>query len=181
MSTWPGARSVERVGARPSSGEPVTAFDDRFDELWRVAYQVAFRVLGEREEAADVAQEAVARVALRWDRVEGHAAALTARISAGRAIDAWRRRRLAGHGHASPPGGVEVPAGESAVDDRAELVAALRRLPVRQRDAVVLRYLADLSELDTAQALGCSPGTVKQHTSRGLRSLRSVLTATTGE
>jgi len=158
----------------------VTAFEDRFDELWAAAYRVAFRMLGDREDAADVAQEAVARVALRWERVEDHPAALAAKIAAGRAIDLWRRRQRARRAGRGGPSTLDSP-GEAVVDDRAELVVALRRLPPRQRDAVVLRYLADLSESDTARALGCSPGTVKQHTSRGLGSLRSALATTTPE
>ena len=53
--------------------------------------------------------------------------------------------------------------------------ARLATLPKRQREVVVLRYLADLSEAQTAAALGCAPGTVKTHAARGLEALRAVL------
>ena len=62
--------------------------------------------------------------------------------------------------------------------DRMELVAHLARLPRRQREVVVLRYLADLPEATVAAALGCSTGTVKQHASRGLCALRIGLAPT---
>jgi DNA-directed RNA polymerase specialized sigma24 family protein len=55
------------------------------------------------------------------------------------------------------------------------LVEALRRLPSRQREVVVLRYLGDLSQAETAAALKVSEGAVKQHASRGLAALRLVL------
>ena len=66
-----------------------------------------------------------------------------------------------------------VDAGDTAL--RMDLVELLRGLPRRQREVVVLRYLADRSEQETADALGCSTGTVKQHAHRGLASLRSSL------
>jgi RNA polymerase sigma factor (sigma-70 family) len=58
---------------------------------------------------------------------------------------------------------------------RQALVAALRRLPTRQREAVVLRYLADLSERDVGLALGIGQGTVKTHLHRGLAALRVLM------
>jgi RNA polymerase sigma factor (sigma-70 family) len=59
------------------------------------------------------------------------------------------------------------------VDD--ELLAAVRRLPARQRSVIVLRYWLDWSELDIADVLGCRPGTVKSLASRALDTLRSGL------
>jgi RNA polymerase sigma factor (sigma-70 family) len=60
------------------------------------------------------------------------------------------------------------------VDDRDQLLRLLRQLPPRQRTAIVLRYWEELSEAQVAQAMGCSAGTVKSVTSRGLRRLREV-------
>ena len=56
-----------------------------------------------------------------------------------------------------------------------ELQAALLRLPKRQREAVVLRYFADLTDAAAAELLGCAPGTVKTHASRGVNALRATL------
>ena len=61
------------------------------------------------------------------------------------------------------------------VDGTTDIVAALRGLPPRQRAAVVLRYFEDLTEVQTAAVLGCSVGTVKSQTARGLAKLRVVL------
>jgi RNA polymerase sigma factor (sigma-70 family) len=63
----------------------------------------------------------------------------------------------------------------AAVDTRDRLYHALGALPARQRAAVVLRYYEDLSEIDTAAAMGCSVGTVKSQTAKGLAHLRAVL------
>ena len=60
---------------------------------------------------------------------------------------------------------------------RLELARLLDGLPRRQREVLVLRYLADRSEADTARALGTSVGTVKRHAHRGLASLRTSLEA----
>ena len=61
---------------------------------------------------------------------------------------------------------------ESQILARQHLLPALRRLPPRQRAVIVLRYFADLTEADTAQAMGCSIGTVKTQAHRALRRLR---------
>ncbi len=69
-----------------------------------------------------------------------------------------------------------VAAGEGdRVGERVDLVRALRGLPAWQRDAVVLRYLADLDEATAAARMGCSVGAVKQHAHRGLAALRAGL------
>ena len=62
-------------------------------------------------------------------------------------------------------------------EDRHELLVALRRVPPRQRAAVVLRHWEGLSEAETAEALGCSVGTVKSQTARGLARLRDIYLA----
>jgi RNA polymerase sigma factor (sigma-70 family) len=62
----------------------------------------------------------------------------------------------------------------TAVDLRDAVVRVLVRLPPRQRAVVVLRYFEQLSEAETAQALGCSVGTVKSATARGLAQLREL-------
>ena len=155
------------------STDTLRGFDDRFDELWTVGYQVAYKILGDREEASDVAQDALMRTAIRWGRVNAYAPAFTAHVAGQRAIDI--RRRQARRAALNP----SRPAEPSPVEERDELVRALRRLPQRQRQVVVLRFLGDISEADTAGALGCSPGSVKTHSTRGLAALRASLTALT--
>ena len=65
--------------------------------------------------------------------------------------------------------------GAMALLERSEVIAALRALPERQREALVLRYYADLSEADIAAAMRISRGAVKSHTSRGIAALRAAL------
>ncbi|QRN79303.1 MAG: sigma-70 family RNA polymerase sigma factor, partial [Nocardiopsis sp. BM-2018] len=62
--------------------------------------------------------------------------------------------------------------------EREAVITGLRKLPTRQREAIVLRYYGDLSEAQIADAMGISRGAVKSHTSRGISALRSVLEQT---
>jgi RNA polymerase sigma factor (sigma-70 family) len=150
-------------------------FEDAFDELYRMAYRVAFRVVGDRGDAEDVAQEAIVRAALHWRRVSGYETAWVSRVSGNLAIDRLRSRqrrvrREARVVAATVGGGADEP---QIADSRVQ--AALMTLPRRQREVVVLRYAADQSEDVVAQMLGCSVGTVKTHASRGLSALRTAM------
>jgi RNA polymerase sigma-70 factor (sigma-E family) len=146
------------------------SFERSFDGLYRLAYRVAFRILGDRPEAEDVAQETLARAVLRWSKLEARPEGWVSRVASNLAVDHYRRRARGRRALSGPIGVVDDRMGE-----RADLVAALRSLPRRQREVVVLRYLADFSEADVAAALGCSAGTVKTHASRGLAALRQRL------
>jgi RNA polymerase sigma-70 factor (sigma-E family) len=146
-------------------------FEAAFEDLYRLAYRVAFRIVGTREDAEDVAQESLARAAVRWTRLQDKPEGWVSRVASNLAIDRYRRRRREPAQLSGPIGVVDVRLGE-----RGDLVAALRRLARRQREVVVLRYLADLSEAQVAIALGCSVGTVKSQASRGLVSLRRHMT-----
>jgi RNA polymerase sigma factor (sigma-70 family) len=118
-----------------------------------------------------VAQEALARAFARWAKVEQWAPAWVSKVAANLALDVVRRR--ARHRSDRPvPDEVDPAPG---VVERQALVAALRALPRRQREAVVLRYLADLPEAEVAQLLGCTTGSVKRHTHRGVAGLRATL------
>lgn len=145
------------------------AFVDRFEDLHRVAYRAAFAVLGHRADAEDCAQEALARALVRWRKVADYAPAWVARVSTNLAIDRVRRDR-----RSSSPG-PDRAAADPVSDRRRDLVVALEALPRRQREAVVLRYVVDLPEAETASAMGCSIGTIKSATSRGLDRLRATL------
>lgn len=150
-----------------------TDFDEAFEPLAAVAYRVAYRILGSRGDAEDVTQEALTRAFVRWRRVRDHAEPWVAKVAANLAIDIVRRDRrrptVADDGRADATPARSGP----APDDRIELVRTLRGLPARQRDVVVLRYLADLTEAATAAELGTSVGSVKQHAHRGLAALRA--------
>jgi len=151
-----------------------TGYDERFDELAGIAYRVAYRMLGSREDARDVAQETMARAFAHWRRASHHPEAWVARVATNASIDHLRRSR--GRSLDGPPAcELASPDQGALAEQRLELVRALADLPRRQRQVVVLRYLADLSEARVAEDLGCSAGTVKQHASRGLAALRATL------
>lgn len=89
------------------------------------------------------------------------------------AVDNWRFRSRRPEVFVE----VEPPAHDDGTEARAvrnDLIEALRRLPARQRAVIVLRYLDDLSEAETAEVLGCSVGNVKSTCSRGLSRLREL-------
>jgi RNA polymerase sigma-70 factor (sigma-E family) len=163
LSTVPG---VERA---VTDGE--ATFDAQFGPLAAVAYRVAFRILGSRVEAEDVAQETLARAYVRWGSIQAHAEPWVARVAANQALKMWRRRKL----HLSREVSDSRPDADALVITRMGLAHALQSLPRRQREVVVLRYVADLSEQDVAEYLGCATGTVKQHGHRGLSKLRVLL------
>lgn len=145
-------------------------FDARLDELARIAHRVAFRLLGDREDARDVAQESLARAYARWHRVGPHAEPWVARVATNLALDLLRSRRRPRFA----PQADTTPA-DAASALRADLQDLLLRLPRRQRDVLALRYLADLTEAQVADLLGCTVGTVKQHAHRGLATLRDLV------
>jgi RNA polymerase sigma factor (sigma-70 family) len=146
------------------------AFERCFDRLFTRAFHVALKVLGDKGEAEDVAAEAMARALRSWRRVGSLDApeAWVVRVTTNLAIDALRRRkrRQGGSAPATP-----TPLDDVA-DTRVDLHALLRSLPQRQREVVALRYLADMSEAETAAVLGIALGTVKRHANRGITRMR---------
>jgi RNA polymerase sigma factor (sigma-70 family) len=143
----------------------VEGFEVAAPGLFAVAYRVAFRLTGSDPDASDMAQESLARAFERWAQVESYAEAWVARTATNLALDRYRQLRR------RPLPSLSMRSSE--VDrNRVDLIKALRALPRRQRDAVVLRYLADLDEASVAERMGCSVGAVKQHAHRGLQALR---------
>jgi RNA polymerase sigma-70 factor (sigma-E family) len=138
--------------------------------------RTAFFLTGDRHLAEDLVQTALAQVYVHWDSIRDHeqVEAYARRVLVN-ANAAWWRRRSA----TELPVDVlpDLPARDdpAAYAEREPLVAALRTLPARQRAALVLRFFEDRSEADTAAILGCSTGSVKRHTSRGLDKLRVAL------
>jgi RNA polymerase sigma factor (sigma-70 family) len=138
-----------------------------FERLYPRALRVAYRVVGDVCGAEDVAAEALARAYAHWERIEllPWIDGWVLRVTANLALDVARRRRPL----LDLPRVVES---EDAIATRLAMVAALHRLPRRQREAVALHYLAGLSDDEVAGALGIATGTVKSHVHRGLVALR---------
>jgi RNA polymerase sigma-70 factor (sigma-E family) len=138
--------------------------------------RAAIFLAGSREAGEDLLQAALERVLRRWRDVRQNPDSYTRQTLVHLAADGWRRRAVwrgkAGILRASGP--VYQADGTAAVDSRDEVIGLLRQLPVRQRTAIVLRYLEDLTETEAAELMGCSVGTVKSATSRGLDRLREL-------
>ena len=147
-------------------------FEEAFEDLYTRAYGVAYQLLGRRSEAEDVAQETLARAFVRWRKIRSYAEAWVVRVSGNLAIDTWRRLRRVDTDAATERRGAIAPGPNEL---RIDLHRALDTLSRRQREVIVLRFLADLPEADVAKALGCSVGSVKQHASRGLATLRTTM------
>ena len=150
---------------------------------WSALVSTAYLITTDRGIAEDCVQEAMTRVHRRWRhlRHDGNQAGY-AHQSVVNAALSWRRRRrirevpLTTGGAEQTPAEVESPQLSKALNGVDEdLLAALRSLPPRMRAAVTLRYLEDRSEAETARLLGCSVGTVKSSTSRGVSQLRRAL------
>lgn len=187
MSIWPGGCGAAvlagtatfggvwgiSVGVRPS---PTFAeFAAVHQKAW---LRSAYLLTGDRVTAQDLAQETAVRVLAGWRKVvrADDPVAYSRRIMLHLYLGGHRRRW---HGEVATAELPEVagPDAYRQLDDRDVVRRALQELPARQRAAVVLRRVEDLSETETAQVLGCSVGTVKSLTSRGTATLRRVLSA----
>ncbi|WP_137295115.1 SigE family RNA polymerase sigma factor [Nocardioides dongxiaopingii] len=153
--------------------------DEDFTELvhaaWPSLYRTAYLLLGDRAEAEDLVQSALAKTYASWGRVRSlEAAPAYARTTLVNTATSWFRRRSWRNERPTEtlpdPGAVG-----SDPSDRPALLAALAQLPPRQRAVVVLRYYDDLSVAETASALAISEGTVKSQTSDALTKLRALL------
>lgn len=138
--------------------------------------RLSFALCGDRGKAEDAVQEALTRVYLRWSRLSDPLPyARRSVVNATR--DLWRHRnRQERRERAAAGEPAELPAFiDEVVADRDRLIRALQRLPYGQRAVIVLRYWHQLSEQETADALGNSIGTVKSQASRALDRLRKDL------
>ena len=137
----------------------------------RALLQAAWLLTGDWHLAEDLVQTALAKAYLKWRRVDDPDAYVR-RVLTTTYVTWWRRRW-----RGEQPAETVPDAGRfddhSGIDVRGQLYAVLRELPRRQRAVVVLRYFEDLTEAETAAALGCSVGTVKSQASRALASMRS--------
>ena len=151
--------------------EPVRDFEASFEVLRRLAYRVAYRLLGERSVAEDISAETLARAYSRWPSVADHAEPWVVKVATNLTLDVGRHRAK----EAGRKVHIEQVAPDPQIDMRLDLQRALAALPRRQREVVALRFLGDFSEQATADALGIDVGTVKSHASRGLSRLRIIV------
>lgn len=167
--------------ARTARGEDAS-FAVVFNEHHRRAVRLAYLLTGDHHQAEDVVADAMAKVYVQWrrGRVEDVGPYLR-RAVANQANSRLRRRYLERREAARRSGDDRgVKRVDDAAADRDAVWQAIQQLPDRQRQVVVLRYYEDLSEVDTADVLGISTGTVKSSLSRGLARLEELLAATSG-
>lgn len=154
----------EQAAAAPSGFDAFVR--ERYAELRRLA----FLLTGEWTSADDAVQTALIRCERRWGLIGEPQQYAYVRKAVLNATRTWRlRRRL--HQPLSDLDGVASVEADS--DSRLTVLAALSRLPLAQRQVLVLRYYSGMSEAEIAEALGVSAGTVKSRASRGLAALRA--------
>ncbi|MBA2956011.1 SigE family RNA polymerase sigma factor [Nocardioides sp. MAH-18] len=137
----------------------------------------AYLLCGDWDRASDHVQEGLIRTYVAWPRLvrNGGELAYARKAVVSAFLDASRKRSSTERPAAEHPDQASGEDVAASVVDRAALMAALARLPGRQRACVVLRYFEELDVRETAHVLRCSEGTVKSQTSRALASLRSML------
>jgi RNA polymerase sigma-70 factor (sigma-E family) len=140
--------------------------------------KTAHLLCGDWHQAEDLVQSAFVKLYVAWGRVRrvDDIGAYLRQTLVNLYIDETRRRRHRDTVMAEPPTVSQLDPAEPA--DRMELIAAMRGVPRRQRACLVLRFYEDLSVAQTAALLGCSEGTVKSQTARGLDALHNVLATT---
>jgi RNA polymerase sigma-70 factor (sigma-E family) len=154
------------------------SFEEFVDRRSTALLRTAYLLTADRGHAEDMLQTALLRTARRWSRArtapEAYVRQVLVNLSRDRIRDLFRRPREAPL--PADPDVVRDPhPGIERVAEQHTLAQALAQLPVRQRQAIVLRYFEDLSVEQTAKLLGCSTGAVKSYTSRALSRLRDLL------
>ncbi|MEU4042973.1 SigE family RNA polymerase sigma factor [Streptomyces antibioticus] len=148
---------------------------------WPRLMRTAFLLTGEQHAAEDLAQTTLEQVYVAWNRVAAadEPEAYVRRVMINTHSRRYRKKLrefLAPRGE--DPGLTHEIADTgdriAQADDRHTLLKALAELPPRQREAVVLRYWEDLTESQTAQAMGCSIGAVKSNAAKGIAKLRAI-------
>jgi RNA polymerase sigma-70 factor (sigma-E family) len=145
---------------------------------YRSLVRIATMLLRDNGAAEEVTQDAFVAMHNAWPRLRDSekAVAYLRQTVVNRSRSEIRHRVVAGK--YIPPAPVHAPGAEEtafAMFERSDVVTALRGLPVRQREVLVLRYYADLSEAEIAQSMRISRGAVKSHAARGIAALRLVL------
>jgi RNA polymerase sigma-70 factor (sigma-E family) len=151
-------------------------------ELYAVHYsalvRLAVMLVRDTPTAEEVVQDAFIAMHDAWGRLRDTERALAYMRQAvvNRSRSVLRHRMVVERNQQKPP--PDMPSAEHgalSLLERSAVIAALRELPARQREAIVLRYYADLSEAEIAAAMKISRGAVKSHTSRGMAALRAAL------
>jgi RNA polymerase sigma-70 factor (sigma-E family) len=151
----------------------VDDFDEYVTAAWPRLLRSAWLLTADWHKAEDLVQTVLARVYSRWHRLRDHNPDAYLRMAMTSTYLTWWRRKWRGETAWARLPDTAAPDSYENADLRISLAGALTRLPPRQRAVLMLRYHADLTEAETAHALGISVGTVKSHTARALAALRA--------
>jgi RNA polymerase sigma-70 factor (sigma-E family) len=185
---WSQVLVARAVNAAPRGGvntgvSPVRTVDHAFEAFVAASsarlLRTAYLLCGDRAASEDLLQMTLVRVAGQWTSASDAPAAYAHRVLVNLLHDRRRRQRRRV---------IERPLGPSEEDrlldsrdhaisvvEREAILAAVRRLSLRQREVLVLRFYGDLSVAETARAIGISEGSVKTHTTRALAALRATV------
>jgi RNA polymerase sigma-70 factor (sigma-E family) len=170
------ADADQRTGVQLAHGEQQhTAV---LEELLRTRGErllhTAVLLAGTHADGEDLLQAALERVFRHWKRIDGNPEGYLRSTLYHLAADGWRRKGALRARLALLARPEAQPDQTGPVEQRDQLIRLLRELAPRQRTAIVLRYWEDLTEAEAARLMGCTVGTVKAATSRGLRRLREL-------
>jgi RNA polymerase sigma-70 factor (sigma-E family) len=166
------------VSSIPVDLDADRAVTELYGTQYRALVRLAALLVRDVATAEEVVQDSFIAMHASWRRLRDTDKALSylrqAVVNKSRSV---LRHRVVMDRNAPKPA-PDVPSAEQGaltLLERSAVVEALRKLPVRQREALVLRYYADLSEAQIASTMGISRGAVKSHTARGMSALRTVL------
>jgi RNA polymerase sigma-70 factor (sigma-E family) len=176
LSGGPGTVSNVALSLETEGLALTPSFDVYVRDRSAALLRLAFLLTGDRYLAEDLVQTSLVKVMRHWQDVadKGDPHAYVRKVLLHTALG-WRRRRWRGEEPSERLPDAGTPDRTAVVDSRERLRRALVSLPPRQRAAVVLRHYEDMSEAQVALELGCSVGTVKSQTARGLERLRALL------
>jgi RNA polymerase sigma-70 factor (sigma-E family) len=167
-----------RPSDTPSWDDADGALTALYTAHYRPLVRLAAFLLRDPGQAEEVVQDAFVAMHGSWRRLRDpdKAEAYLRQAVVNRSRSGLRRRKVElKHAPKPAPDAPSAEYGAMGLLDRGAVVEALRALPRRQREVLVLRYYADLSEAQIAEALGISTGAVKSHASRGMAALRTTL------
>lgn len=166
------------LGSIPAVLDADRAVTELYGTHYRALVRLAALLVRDVSTAEEVVQDSFIAMHASWRRLRDTDKALSyLRQSVVNKSRSVLRHRVVMDRNAPKPA-PDVPSAEQGaltLLERSSVVKALRKLPMRQREALVLRYYADLSEAQIASVMGISRGAVKSHTARGMTSLRAVL------
>ena len=170
-----------------ATGTHTPSFEEYAAASWSMLYRSAYLLAGNHADAEDLAQQTLIKAHGAWSKVSGSDSVnayvrriltntfLSSRRPKGRRLELLTDEVPEWGGPTGTADGAAGTPGTS--DERMALWPHVRQLPPQQRAVIVLRYFEDLSEVDIAEALGCSTGTVKSQASKAMATLRNLMPA----